>query len=276
MDSGETQYFYKETRLNLEPPSSSLVVNVRLPGSNSRARRSIQASDSNSNDVSALESQYLASASSIYHRKWHDSPRSFLWRVLENGTVLSIRVADVYKKDKDSDSPLVLNFNFTTPVQPNCVVFADPQEHDALCVFVIDQSKHLWTFTLRPDLFRKRSAVDAGLSDLAKRHVPTGLSLKHPHRMVAVSTDILLITVNDGGMIRFDRTAPTDCECWELAGLLFESSTNIESSIQRAMERDIFQRPRLDAEPAELPPVPGQTHSQVRGYEHGVQHRHGH
>lgn len=239
MDSGETQYFYKETRLNLEPSSSSLVVNVRLPGSNSRGQRDKRGND-NANDVSSLESKYLASASSIYHRKWHDSPRSFLWRVLENGTVLSVRVADVYKKDKESDSPLVLNFHFTTPIQPNCVAFADPQEHDALCVFVIDQSKHLWTFTLRPDLFRKRSAVDAGLSDLAKRHVPTGLSLKHPHRMVAVSTDILLITVNDGGMIRFDRTSPSDCKFNRSTLCLVGWNTNVVSSICGTMERDVL------------------------------------
>jgi nuclear pore complex protein Nup160 len=216
MDPGETQYFYKETRLNLEPSSSSVVVNVRVPGSNGRGQRDKRAIETNPTDVTGLESKYLASSSSIFHRKWHDSPRSFLWRVLENGTVLSIRVADIYNKDKDADFPLVLNFHFTTPIQQNCVTLADPQEHDALCVFVIDQSKHLWTFTLRPDLFKKRSAVDAGLSDLAKRHVPSGLSLKYPHRLVAVSTDVLLITVNDGGMIRFDRTSPTDCESREL------------------------------------------------------------
>lgn len=211
MDSSETQYLFKETRLNLEPPSSSLVVNVRLPGS-SRSQRNKQAPDATVEDVPSFRSKYLAAASSIFHRKWHDSPRSFLWRVLEDGSVLSIRVMDVYMKDKGFDLPLVLNFHFTTPIQPNCVAFADPQEHDALCVFIIDQSYHLWTFTLRPDLFRKRSAVDAGLSEVAKRHVPTGLSFKHPHRMVAVSTDTLLVTVNDGGMMRFDRTSPTDCE----------------------------------------------------------------
>lgn len=212
MDSSETPYLFKETRVNLEPPSSSLVVNVRVPGSDSRNQRNKQTTDLTVEDVPSFRSKYLASASSVFHRKWHDSPRSFLWRVLEDGTVLSIRVVDVYKKDKASDSPLVLNFRFETPIHPNCVAFADPKEHDALCVFLVDQSYHLWTFTLRPDLFRKRSAVDAGLSDLAKRHVPKGLSFKHPHRLVAVSTDILLVTVNDGGMMRFDRTAPNERE----------------------------------------------------------------
>jgi hypothetical protein len=221
MDSSETQYLFKETRLNLEPPSSS-VVSIRVPagsgrgangnGYGSASRRAASASDAIVEDENTFRTKNLAAAASIYHRQWHESPRSFLWRVLENNTVLSIRTVDVCKKDKAPDTPLVLNFIFETPIQPNCVAFADPEVHDSLCVFVLDQAYQLWTFTLRPDLFRKRSAVDAGLSDLAKRHSPAGLSFKHPHRLVAVSADTLLVTVNDGGMIRFDRTRGDDSE----------------------------------------------------------------
>lgn len=211
MDSGETQYLFKETRLNLEPPSPSSVVTVRVPASGPGKRKQIH--DANSlggvEDETTFRTKNLASAASVYHRKWHDSPRSFLWRVLEDNTVLSIRTVDVCRKDKAADTPLVLNFHFATPIIPNCVALADPREHDALCLFVLDQSHVLWTFTLRPDLFRKRTAIDAGLAELAKRHSPTGLTFKYPHRMEAVSSDILLVTVNDGGMMRFDR-APHD------------------------------------------------------------------
>ncbi|CAG9939154.1 unnamed protein product [Clonostachys rosea f. rosea IK726] len=204
MDSGEMQYLFKETRLNLEPPSSS-VVTVRLPGSDRGQRK---ANDLSPEDETTFRSKNLASSSSIYHRQFHTSPRSFLWRVLEGGKILSVRAVDVCQNKEDA--LLVLNFHFATPIQPNCVAFSDPQEHDALCFFVLDQSYQLWTFTLRPDLFRKRSAIDAGLSDVAKRHVPAGLSFKHPYRMVAVSADCLLVTVNDGGMIRFDRNPHSD------------------------------------------------------------------
>lgn len=207
MDSGEMQYLFKETRLNLEPPPSS-VVTVRLPGSERSQRKA--ANGLPAEDETAFQSKNLASASSIYHRKHHDSPRSFLWRVLEDGKVLSVRAVDVCRKNRAADAPLVLNFHFATPIQPDCVAFADSVEHDALCFFVLDQSYHLWTFTLRPDQFRKKSAVDAGLSDVAKRHVPTGLSFKHPYRMVAVSSDCLLVAVNDGGMIRLDRNPHND------------------------------------------------------------------
>lgn len=207
MDSSETQYLFKETRLNLEPPSLSSIVSIRVPGNSPHGRNNRKPTRENSvEDETTFRSKYLATASSIYHRTWHDTPRSFLWRILEDGTMLSIRAVDVCKKAQAADAPLILNFNFSVPIQPGCVAFSDPESHDALCVFVLDQAFQLYTFTLRPDLFRKRSAVDAGLSDLCKVQTPAGLGFKHPHRMVAVTSETLLVTVNDGGMIRLDKS----------------------------------------------------------------------
>lgn len=215
MDSGEIQYLFKETRLNLEPPAPTSVVSIRVPSKNGngRSQRRI-AHDSSTEDETTFRLKNLASASSIYHRKWHDTPRSFLWRILEDGTVLSIRAVDVCKKDKTPDAPLVLNFNFSVPIQTGCVALSDPEEHDALCVYVLDQSSQLYTFTLRPEFFRKRTAIDAVLSELCKVQSPAGLSFKSPHRLVAVTANTLLVTVSDGGMIRFDKTRNDDCELY--------------------------------------------------------------
>lgn len=214
MDSGETQYLFKETRLNLEPPASSSIVTIRVPGNSSPHGRSHRKNgrDNSVEDETTFRLKNLAIASSIYHRQWHDTPRSFLWRVLEDGTLLSIRVVDVCKKAQAADAPLVLNFHFSVPIQPGCVTFSDPEEHDSLCVYILDQSNQLYTFTLRPDLFRKRAAVDAGLSELGKVQSPAGLGFKHAHRMVAVTAETLLVTVNDGGMIRLDRNKSHVCE----------------------------------------------------------------
>lgn len=213
MDSSDLQYLFKETRLNLEPPSPSSVVTIRVPaGSGSRGRPK---PSHDAEDETTFRLKNLATAASIYRRKWHDSPRNFLWRVLEDGTLLSIRAVDVSKKDKAADASLIINFHFTAPIQPGCVVFSDPEEHDALCVHVLDQACYLYTFTLRPDLFKRRGAVDAGLPDICKVQSPSGLSFKYPHRMVAVSANTLLVTVNDGGMIRFDRQKGDDGESEE-------------------------------------------------------------
>ncbi|KAM3467005.1 hypothetical protein MY5147_000331 [Beauveria neobassiana] len=217
MDSGDAQFLFKETRLNLEPPAAASIVTIRVPSLSGGAssRSSSKNNDGAAEDETAFRRKNLASAASIYHRRWHDTPRNFLWRVLEDGHLLSVRAADVCRHSKAADAPLVLNFHFAVPVQPGCVALADPQEHDALCLFVLDTSSHLYTFTLRPDLFRKRTAVDAGLSDLAKVQAPAGLGFKYAHRMVAVSANTLLVTVNDGGMIRLDRGQADDGGVWK-------------------------------------------------------------
>jgi nuclear pore complex protein Nup160 len=213
MDPRDSQFLFKETRLNLEPPSPASIVTIRVPSGAANGRNHRKPTiEASLEDETSFRLKHLATASSIYHRKWHDSPRSFLWRILEDGRLLSIRVVDVCKKDKVAEASLILNFQFTVAIQPGCVAFSDIQEHDALCVHVLDQSAELYTFTLRPDLFRKRSAVDAGLSDLAKVQSPAGLGFKQAHRMVAVSAKTLLITVNDGGMIRLDKRKPDECE----------------------------------------------------------------
>lgn len=213
MDTGVSQFLFKETRLNLEPASPASVVGVRVPSNASHSRGHQRlVDDSPAEDETAFRLKNLSVASSVYHRKWHDSPRSFLWRVLGDGKVLNVRAVDICKKDKGPNAPLVLNFTFSVQIKPGCVAFADPEEHDALCVFVLDQSSQLFTFTLRPDLFRKRTAVDAGLMELGKVQSPAGLGFKTPHRLVAVNTSTLLATVSDGGIIRFDRTKGNNCE----------------------------------------------------------------
>ncbi|KAF5125833.1 Nucleoporin [Metarhizium anisopliae] len=229
MDSGDIQYLFKETRLNIEPPAPSSIVSIRVPSKNGNGRSQRRIThESLSEDETTFRLKNLSINSSIYHRKWHDTPRSFLWRVLEDGAVLSIRAADVCKKDKTPDAPLVLNFNFSVPIQSGCVAFSDPEEHDALCVYVLDQSSQLYTFTLRPEFFRKRTAIDAVLSELCKVQSPAGLGFKSPHRLVAVTANTLLVTVSDGGMIRFDKTKHDDSS----SGLWKESFFNVQGWAQ--------------------------------------------
>ncbi|KAF5008223.1 hypothetical protein FDECE_5498 [Fusarium decemcellulare] len=229
MDSGETQYLFKETRVNLDSTASSSVVTIRVPSNSIHGRNHRKnGRDNSGEDETTFRLKNLATSSSIYHRQWHDTPRSFLWRILEDGTLLSIRAVDVCKKAQAPDAPLVLNFHFSVPIQPGCVAFSDPEEHDSLCVFVLDQAYQLYTFTLRPDLFRKRAAVDAGLSELGKVQAPAGLGFKHPHRMVAVTAETLLVTVNDGGMIRLDKNKSHEAS----APLWKESFFNVQGWAQ--------------------------------------------
>lgn len=211
MATRDVHYVYKETRLNLEPQSTSSIVQLRVPSIQSQSRSSSRITDSSS--VSQEEKAYrlrnLATASSIYRRKHHDSPRSFLWRVLENDTVLSIRAADVCKRQKEAEANLILHLQFKSPLRTSCIGFADGVEHDALTVFAIDHANAVHSITLRPDAFRKRSATE-GFSDTCKSHSPPGFGFKHPHRLVAVSPDQFIVTMHDGGILRFDKNKSHD------------------------------------------------------------------
>lgn len=227
MAPGEVHYVYKETRLNLEPQSSSSIVTLRVPpSSNSHSRINgsrLLANGHNSNSISDDERAYrvknLGTASSIYRRKHHEFPRGFLWRVLENETVLSIRVADVCKEQKESDATLILHLRFDSPLRTSCIGFADYEEHDALTVFAIDHANVLHSITLRPDFFRKRVATDV-FAEAYKAYSPPGFGFKHPHRLVAVSPDQFIVTMHDGGILRFDKNKGHDGRfVWTEAGL---------------------------------------------------------
>jgi nuclear pore complex protein Nup160 len=201
----EPPILYKETRVNLEPASNASIVHIRLPApTRSRDRRHFGL-DKYGDDEGAYRTKNLATAASIYHRKYHNSPRSFLWRVLEDGTVLSLRAADVSKQQSAPDTNLILHLRFPNPIRASCVALADAPEHDALTVFALDHTNHLYTIVLRPDHFRKRSATENGVGDACKTHLAGTFSFKHPHRLAAISAYQVVVTFHDGGLIRFDR-----------------------------------------------------------------------
>ncbi|GAB1311256.1 Nucleoporin Nup120/160-domain-containing protein [Madurella fahalii] len=198
------EILYKEARLNLEPASPSSIIQVRVAPQGAYGRSS-STRTAVADDEKGYRSKNLATASSIYYRKHNSSPRGFLWRVLDNSSVLSIRVADVCKQEKEVDALLILNLRFPAAIRTSCIGFADPQDHDALCVFVVDYSNQLYSITLRPDHFRKRAATDGGLGDACKSYSPPGFGFKHPHRLAVVNPDQLIVTMHDGGILRFDR-----------------------------------------------------------------------
>lgn len=207
MAPGEVHFVYKETRLNLEPQTASSIVQLRVPATSSHARSSSRIS--NGTSISEEEKAYrvknLATASSIYRRKHHDAPHSFLWRVLENDTVLSIRAADVCIKQNEQDATLILHIKFNSPIRTSCIGFADCAEHDALTVFVVDHANVLHSITLRPDAFRKRSVTEDHFKEACKSYSPPGFAFKSPHRLAAVCPDQLIVTMHDGGILRFDK-----------------------------------------------------------------------
>ncbi|KAI5865037.1 nucleoporin Nup120/160-domain-containing protein [Durotheca rogersii] len=198
-------YFFKETRISLEPSTTAYSVDIKLPTSNSQGWS--QRQPAKSAKAAARNDASRATASAIYYRKYHSFPRAFLWRVLGgDNTILSIRTADIYKPKKASDANLILNFHFYHPIRPTCIALSDAPDHDAVSVFVLDTANQLYTLFLRPDSFRKRSFVETGLGDACRIYQPNAFrNFKHPYRLIAVNSDQLVVTTSDGGHVRYDR-----------------------------------------------------------------------
>ncbi|KAL7628133.1 hypothetical protein AAE478_002331 [Parahypoxylon ruwenzoriense] len=198
-------YFFKETRLSLEPSTGAYIVDIKLPTANSQAWS--QRQTSKSSRAAARSDASRATSSAIYCRKHHGFPKAFLWRVLGgDNTILSIRTVDICKPKKASDTNLILNFHFQHPIRPTCVALSDPSDHDALSIFALDTANQLYTIFLRPDSFRKRSFAESGLGDSCKVYQPNAFrNFKHPYRLIAVSDDQLVATTSDGGHILFNK-----------------------------------------------------------------------
>ncbi|KAL3428014.1 DNA repair protein rad51 [Phlyctema vagabunda] len=230
-------FAYKETRLNLDAATSSSTVNIRLPifgsstwPSRTAQKRSYLPDTSPAEDEGAFRRKHLASAASIYHRIHHKSPRSFLWRVLEDGKVLSIRTVDVSRQPEAADANITLRFTFPHTIRPSCVAFADSSEHDVLSAFVLTEEKHIYTLNLRPDFFRKPSSTEGNVGDWCKIYFPPSFSFKFPHRVVALSADEILIALIDGGLMRLEKNSGHDGSTWK-ENFYSESSWGLKSLI---------------------------------------------
>jgi nuclear pore complex protein Nup160 len=204
---------YKEARLDLDPAIQGSTVAIRLPShgaSRATQKRSHLVDVPIAEDEGTFRQKYLATAASIYHRAHHKSPRSFLWRVLEEGKVLSIRAVDVYRQLNTADANLTLRLEFPSPIRPACIALSDSKEHDVLSVFVLTESKYLYTLSLRPDYFRKSSSTENNVGDWCKSYLSSQFVFKTPHRLAALTADELLISQIDGQLLKLERKSGGD------------------------------------------------------------------
>lgn len=211
-------YAYKEVRLNLDSTIQNSVVAIRLPSTSSSGRASKTAQNRPQvseippcDDENVFRQRHLASAGSVYHRIHHTSPRSFLWRVLEDGKVLSIQAIDICKQSPETpEARYTLRLTLPNAIKPACVAFADSIEHDMLNVYILTESKHLFTLNLRPEFFRKASSAEESLTEWCKAYVSSAFAFKTAHRLVALTADEVLLSLTDGGLVRLSKAIGSD------------------------------------------------------------------
>lgn len=210
---------YKETKVDVRPIEANAIVDIEIPtAENAQQRVRISLSSGTARDENTpikddedFARRYLATQGSVYFRQRKIYPRTFLWRVVNDSTVLEIQSTDVSKSIVDRhEANLTLRLDFQEAIIPCGVALADAEDHEALNVFVLTTSRRLHTITLRPEFFRRVSSIDENIQDWCKSFIPSPLTFTNPHRLHACSTTQLFIALDSGALLRLTRRAGDD------------------------------------------------------------------
>ncbi|KAF2484271.1 nucleoporin Nup120/160-domain-containing protein [Neohortaea acidophila] len=201
-----------ETCISVSPASPSLVLHINTTPETSLglfgAGRKRGFEEISGLDEEAYARKYLATEGSVFFRRKGRTPRSFLWRVLEDRKLLEIQCVDLVhdKKAAKSESGLTFRVQLPAAIVRNGVVFADPEDVDSLEAYVLTASNELYTITLKRDLLTRETAPsEFDASTCVKKYSSNSLAFRHPYKLVAVSGLELFITLHDGGILRLAR-----------------------------------------------------------------------
>ncbi|WPG99121.1 Hypothetical protein R9X50_00193200 [Acrodontium crateriforme] len=214
---------YQETRITPTPSSSSSILHINTSGSNrtstlSNTRK--RAFDEISGlDEDTYARKHLATEGSVFFRSVSRSPRSFLWRLLNDRKLLEVQCVDlVHKREhKNTDSYLTFRIEFKDSIAlgQHGIAFADPLDVDALEIFVLTASNELLTITLKRDLLlRETVPVDFDASTCVKLYASSPLSFRSPYRLVAINSLELFVALPDGGLMKLERKSGESGAQW--------------------------------------------------------------
>jgi DNA repair protein RAD51/nuclear pore complex protein Nup160 len=218
MATGGGACLYQEARLNIEPAFPGSTISLTLPalvastfGARTQPKRTIITEQYSGQDEDAFARRHLASDGGLFFRRHHQYPRSFLWRILDNRKVLEIQSVDLEQDaTHDVEANLTLLLQFTAPIRPFCVAFAEPDDRDVLTVFAITSANEFYTITLHREFFMKPAASELDIDDWCKRSTLNALTFRLPYRLVARSSDELLITLDNGGILYLTKKNKED------------------------------------------------------------------
>jgi hypothetical protein len=203
---------YQETRIWSTPTLQSQILNINTSGEPSTslfgAGRKRGYDEYADIDEDSYARKYLATEGSIFFRRKQRAPRTFLWRVLDDRKVLEIQSVDLVHDGlaPRSESCLTFRISVGAEILRNGVAFADPEESDALEVFVLTMQNELYTFVLKRDLLTRDAAPsDFDVKTVFRKYSSSSLSFRQPYRLVAVTSLELLVALGDGRMVRLQR-----------------------------------------------------------------------
>ena len=214
---------FKEVRADLEPATSGSVVQIQIPSTSTfavrpRLQRRILKNATPYRDEETFTKCCIATNGSIYFGKPKRYPRSFLWRLLQDGKVLELRSVDLSKSCGETrEASIILQLCFSAGIKQGGVALADPEDQGVLNVFALTKGNELYTLKLDKSFFCSVAASEEDVSKWCKAYKPATFSISTPHGLIAASSRDLIVSLSDGRILRLTRNEDEDGSKWHEA-----------------------------------------------------------
>ena len=211
---------HKETRLALEPSKSGSIIQIQVPSTSTfsvrpRQQRRIIRLRPDLDSERSFHKYCIAESSSLFFGKSKRYPRSFLWRVLQEGKVLELRSVDISKpQHEDKDASIILQLLFPNVIKDGGVGLAETDDNDTLSVFALTKGNELYTLTLRKQFFCHTAASEEDITRWCKAYKPATFSISTPFRLTIASSLRLAVSLSDGRLLLLTRQKSDDGSKW--------------------------------------------------------------
>lgn len=155
---------------------------------------------------------YVATGASMLTRKQGSAtPRSIVWKVLQQSRMLEFECVDL--KTHKSSPNLYRKIQLSSPIKfrSNCIAVSEDVREKKLVVDFITINGFLYTVSLSFDLFYEETVstlTDANGTTWRSIKNPYSFDVRKPHMMYPVSSNILVVSLVDGTLLRLDRESP--------------------------------------------------------------------
>ena len=213
-------YFFKETKGDLGPSFPGSVVQIQVPSTitfsvRPRQQRRILRAPPLYQDENSYSTGHLASFSCLFFGKSKRHPRSFLWRVLQEGKVLELRSVDLNKSNKETrEASHTIQLHFASAIRRNGVALTDTEDQDGVTLFALTKGNELYTCNIRKDFFCHALASEEDASRWCKVARPATFTISTPHSLIAGNSLLLIISLSDGRLLQLTRNKEDDGSKW--------------------------------------------------------------